>query len=193
MAKPAVKSRRLGEQQIRLLNNVLELVENAEVLLQAADQNQDQRVSRSELTAYRPATSERTESRFTQKALQHKLIHHFDAIDVKQDGLDTQDLQQLRGQALGQSERIQNIAAVPIKEMNLQESIRDMPALTPYTLTQTSTPGTPENYRFESRFQPYGEKAVADIKQIEVGVHTYRLALTDQHQLKLIQPIGPPQ
>jgi hypothetical protein len=187
-----LKARRLGDQQIRLLNNVLELVEGAEVLLQAADQNKDQRLSRAELSAYRPAASETAEARFTQKALQHKLMHHFDAIDGKKDGVDSQDLENLRAQALGQGELIQNIAAVPVKEMALQESVREMPAPQPYTLTQTATPDALSNYRFESRFQPYGEAAVADLQQLDTQVNRYRLELPEQNALEMIQPVDPP-
>lgn len=183
-----VKTRRFGDQQIRLLNNVLELVETGDTLLKAADQNNDQKLSREELAAYRPAASESAEIRFSHKALQGKLMQHFDAIDSKKDGLDTQDLEQLRLQALGQSTLIQTIGAVPVKEMHLQESIREMPALHPYTLSS----GEAQNYSFESRFQPLGEAVTAEMKHLEVDVQRHQLELpSSNHRLLIIQGTDP--
>lgn len=179
-----LKARRFGDQQIRLLNNVLELVNNGETLLKAGDQNGDQRLSRAELTTYRPPLDQSAEERFGQKALQGKLIHHFDAIDLQKDGLDSDDLNRLRAQALGQSAWIQTIAAVPVKELHLQESIRDMPASKPYTLV----PKEIRSHSFESRFQPYGATASADLKHLETSVQMHQWELPGTHQFLIIQP-----
>ncbi len=174
----------LGEQRIRLLNNVRDIVTAAESLMREGDSNHDGRLSPSEFEALpTPNPGLSPEARFTQQALRQKLKHHWKHLDQDKNGLDAKDIARLQNSAMRPDPQTYLLAAVPVNELSLVESIRELPPVGPFQFkTLMSQP-----YTFESRHQTW-DPNTPTLQSLTQETETLSLTLSHQNNIRVYQP-----
>lgn len=173
----------LGDQRIRLLNNIRDIVTAVEPLIQQGDSNQDGRLSPAEFKTLSAPPSSSPEQQFTHKAIHQKLQRHWQILDRDQNGLDTKDLEHLQRKALSPDPHTYTLAAVPVHELSLVESTRALPPVGSFQLT----PMTPQPYTFESRHQSWDPNAVTH-QSLTENAERFSLNLSTPNSITVYYP-----
>lgn len=179
----------LGDHRIRLLNNVRDIVTAVEPLMREGDSNKDGRLSPSEFEALpAPKSDLSPEARFTQQALRQKLQHHWQHLDQDKNGLDAKDIARLQNSAMRPDPQTYLLAAVPVNELSLVESIRELPPVGPFQFK----PLMSQSYTFESRHQTW-DHHTPTLQSLTQETETLSLTLSHQNNIRVYHPQDLPE